>query len=112
MYKGDGGKEDCGNYRGIALLSIVGKLFARILNGRLVPFLEEHELVEEQGGFRRGRGCVDVLYTYSEVVRGRKMEGKSTYCAFIDVRKHMIEFGEMVYGKDCGTQECRERCGE
>ena len=87
LYKGDGGKEDCGNYRGIALLSIVGKLFARILNGRLVPFLEENELVEEQGGFRRGRGCVDVLYTYSEVVRGRKMEGKSTYCAFIDVKK-------------------------
>ena len=52
-----------------------------------MPFLEERELVEEQGGFRRGRGCVDVLYTYSEVVRGRKWEGKSTYCAFIDVKK-------------------------
>ena len=83
----EGEREDCGNYRGIALLSIVGKLFGRVLNSRLMEFVEVRELVEEQGGFRKGRGCVDVLYTWSEVVRGRRSEGLKTFCAFIDVRK-------------------------
>jgi hypothetical protein len=49
--------------------------------------LERHEILEEQGGFRRGRGCSDVLFTWAEVVRGRRTEDKATYCAFIDVKK-------------------------
>ena len=86
LFKG-GDKTDCGNYRGIALLSIVGKVFTRVINGRLMPFMEREELVEEQGGFRNGRGCMDILYTWAEVVRGRRGAGMKTYCAFIDVKK-------------------------
>ena len=85
-FKG-GVETECGDYRGIALLSIVGKLLGRILNARIMPFVEKEELVEEQGGFRTERGCMDVLFAYSEVVHGRKREGKATYCCFIDVRK-------------------------
>ena len=35
--KGD--KEDPGNYRGITFLSVVGKVFCKILNDRLVQYL-------------------------------------------------------------------------
>ena len=48
LFKG-GDKTDCGNYRGIALLSIVGKVFTRVINGRLMPFMEREELVEAGG---------------------------------------------------------------
>ena len=68
-------------------MSIVGKLFSRMMNERLMEYAEREELVEEQGGFRSGRGCLDVLFTWSETVRGRMTEGKKTLCAFIDVRK-------------------------
>ena len=37
--KGD--KEDPGNYRGITLLSVVGKVFCKMLNDRLVKHLDE-----------------------------------------------------------------------
>ena len=53
--KGD--KEEPSNYRGITLLSTVGKLFTRILNNRLNEWAEEYNVyVEAQAGFRRKHG--------------------------------------------------------
>ena len=49
----EGDERDPMNYRGITLLSIVGKVYTRILADRIVGFLErEGGIVEEQGGFR------------------------------------------------------------
>ena len=39
IYKGRGDRRDCGNYRGISLLSVPGKLFARIILDRIRPHL-------------------------------------------------------------------------
>ena len=56
--KGD--KEDAGNYRGITLLSVVGKVLCKILNDKLVQHLNERQaLYEKQAGFRKKRSCVD-----------------------------------------------------
>jgi len=35
VYKGKGDKDECGNYRGISLLSIPGKVHGKILIGRV-----------------------------------------------------------------------------
>ena len=49
--KGD--KEDPGNYRGITLLSVVGKVFCKVLNDRLVKHLDKGKALHEgQAGFR------------------------------------------------------------
>ena len=40
LFKNMGDRHDCNNYRGISLLSIVGKLFARIVLHRLVALAE------------------------------------------------------------------------
>jgi len=85
IYK-DGDKRDPLNYRGITLLSIVGKIYAQIINERLIRWCEKNKvLVEEQGGFRPGRGCPDQLFTLVEVLKNRGE--KPTYCCFIDVKK-------------------------
>ena len=84
--KGD--KEDPGNYRGITLLSVVGKVFCKIINNRLVDHLDKGGLLHEgQAGFRVKRGCVDNVYTLNELVQGRLREGKRTYAFFLDVKK-------------------------
>ena len=60
--KGD--REDPGNYRGITLLSVVGKVFCKVLNNRLVQCLDKGELLHEgQAGFRVNRSCMDNVYS-------------------------------------------------
>ena len=43
--KGD--KEEPGNYRGTMLLGIVGKVFCKILNNRLVKYLDRERALHE-----------------------------------------------------------------
>ena len=52
LYKNKMEKSECSNYRGITLLSIAGKIFARVLLNRLVPIIAENHLPETQCGFR------------------------------------------------------------
>ena len=63
--KGD--LSSCDNWRGIALLKVVGKVIARVVLGRLQQLAEE-ELPESQCGFRSGRGCTDMIYTVGQLV--------------------------------------------
>ena len=63
-----GSKMDCTNYRGISLMSIIGKVFARVLNVR-VKVLTADKLTDEQGGFRAGRGCIDQYLQLSKLLR-------------------------------------------
>ena len=84
--KGD--KEDPGNYRGITLLSVVGKVFCKILNDRLVQYLDKSSKIHEgQAGFRAGRCCIDNIFTLNELIQGRLKEGKKTFSFFLDIQK-------------------------
>ena len=84
--KGD--KEDPGNYRGITLLSVVGKVFCKVLNNRLVERLDRGGVLHEgQAGFRVNRSCMDNVFTLNELVQGRLRENKRTYAFFLDVQK-------------------------
>ena len=112
LYK-KGDAEDPGNYRGITLLNVVGKLFCKILNNRLVSRLEaERALHEGQAGFREKRSCVDNIFTLNEIVQGRMREGKHTYAFFLMFRKHLTQFGMMVYGLSYGNLGLGVGCGE
>ena len=87
LFKG-GDPFDCGDYRGITLLSVVYKLLSAILNSRLSAFCErEGKLAEEQGGFRPGRGCADQVFNLDSIVKGRLLDNKPTFLCFIDIKK-------------------------
>nr|VZI20871.1 unnamed protein product [Spirometra erinaceieuropaei] len=62
LYKRKENRKVCDNHRGISLLNIVGKIFARILLNRLNNNLEQGLLPESQRGFRRHRGTTDMIF--------------------------------------------------
>ena len=49
-----GSRTEFGNYRGISMLSVAGKILAKVLLNRLQP-LSESIIPETQCGFRAGR---------------------------------------------------------
>ena len=59
----DGERKNVDNYRGITLLSVVGKLYTSIINSRISSWLEKNKkLVEEQAGFRAKRSIRTNFY--------------------------------------------------
>ena len=88
MFKGgpEEFKLDPSKYRGITLLSIVGKTYTIILNKRLSDWAEANNIIaDEQAGFRRGRSTMDQLFVLLETIKFRRP--KTTYAAFIDIAK-------------------------
>lgn len=65
--KGD--KSEPNNYRGIALINTLCKLFTQILLSRLNTWLEEHTVIPEfQSGFRKNRSCIDNIFSLTSIV--------------------------------------------
>ena len=79
LYKNKGEKSNCSNYRGITLLSIAGKIFARVLLNRLVPIIAEDHLPETQCGFRANRGTTDMAFVLRKLQK-KCREQNSTVC--------------------------------
>ncbi|KAK6019872.1 endonuclease/exonuclease/phosphatase family protein, partial [Ostertagia ostertagi] len=76
---------ECKNYRGISLLSVVGKVFTKIINARLQ--LHRRSLCRpEQAGFCPGRGCSDQIFALRQLLEERIRCGKRVVVVFIDFR--------------------------
>jgi len=84
LFKGKGDKFECGSYRGISLLSIVGKVYGRILLNKIGI---NERICEEQGGFREGRGCMDQVFTLRMIEEKKREKGKDVYMCFMDLEK-------------------------
>ena len=83
-----GSINDVENYRGITLLSTLGKLFSRMLNNRLSNWAEHYYiLIEAQAGFRPGMGTVDNIFILHGLLTHYLNHGKKLFCAFVDFTK-------------------------
>ena len=80
--------KDPNNYRGIALLNTISKLFCNILEHRLSRFQWECSLVcDEQFGFTEGRMTLDGMFVLDTLIDSVLAQGKKLYIAFIDFQK-------------------------
>ena len=72
------------NYRGVSLLSCIGKLYSAFLNKRLTKFLNDNDLLaDEQNGFRAERSCEDHVFVLNSIVKNNK----NVFSAFVDLKK-------------------------
>ena len=86
LYKGKGDMYECSNFRGISLLSVVGKVYGRVLINRIRD-KTENVTAEVQGEFRRGRGCTDQIFIVRQICEKHLGTGKDVYFAFLDLEK-------------------------
>ena len=77
LYK-SGERTDPGNYRGIALIRCLGKLYLTLWADRLTKRAETF-LSRVQGGFRPRRGCPHQVFSLYDTLVRRKRAGKKSY---------------------------------
>ena len=86
LYKNKGSKCNRGIYRGISLLSIAGKIFARVILNRLIA-VSEHNLPEAKCGFRICRSKVDMIFAMRQLQEKCIKQNMALYSVFIDLTK-------------------------
>ena len=81
-----GSKRDPKNYRGISLLCVIGKLFTKVLNNRLVLWAERNNKIDDaQGAYRKGRSTIDHIFSLSAIIQKYLAKrGGRFYVAFVD----------------------------
>ena len=88
LYKNKGDIKCCDNHRGITLLCIAGKIFARLLLNRLVQHLVIIELIpESQCGFMTGRSTIDPCFSLRQLQEKCWHRNRDLYILFVDLQK-------------------------
>ena len=80
---------DPGNYRGITITSAIGKLFNRVLNQRLVKFLEKYRIINDcQIGFTKKARTTDHMFVLKTIVdKYCNSKNGRVYACFVDLKK-------------------------
>ncbi|KAK6760861.1 hypothetical protein RB195_022072 [Necator americanus] len=82
--KGD--REDLRNYRPICLLSVLYKVFTKVILRRISRTLDEAQ-PQEQAGFRQGFSCLDHIQTVSRVIKVCREHRLPLVLTFVDYEK-------------------------
>ena len=84
LWKGKGDRQDCNNYRGVMLLSVPGKVFARIIIDRVRHHLLEHQR-SGQSGFTPKRSTVDRILALRVLNECRREFLQGLLAAYFDL---------------------------
>lgn len=101
-----GPTDDPENYRGIALVNCILKVFSLVLLERLLSWSDSNDVLPEvQSGFRKGRGCLDNVFILSSVIQLHlRLQGRKVYAAFVDFRRafdgvcHQLLWQKLYHG--------------
>ena len=84
IYKGKGDIQECGNYRGIKLISHTMKIWEKIIEKRI---RDETTIGEEQFGFMPGRGTADAIFALRQMMEKHREKQEGLHMVFIDLEK-------------------------
>lgn len=87
VYK-NGDKTLIQNYRPISILPTISKVLEKLINNRLVEYLETYNLLSpNQYGFRRGTSTSDAVRNLSDHIVNALDKGKKCLSVFLDFQK-------------------------
>ena len=109
IYKNKGPREECGNYRGIALLVAAGKILAGVLLHRLNTHVASNVLPESQCGFRSNRSTVDMIFTARQIQEKCREQHMDLYQCFIDLQKAFDTVNRTALWKMLGKLGCPDK---
>jgi hypothetical protein len=76
------------NYRGITLLSALGKLFTGVINNRLKSWDEMYNVyIEAQAGFKSNMSTADNIFVISGLISHVLNQGRQLFTLFVDFPK-------------------------
>ena len=87
VYK-KGNINDPSNFRGIFLISCLGKVFSSILNSRLNEWAESNDIFcNNQFGFRKEKSVTDCIFTIHGLIEHFLSNSTQFFCSFVDLKK-------------------------
>ena len=88
VFKNVGERSTAKNYRPVSLLSVVSKIFEKLVNNRIVDHLEKCRLFSDfQYGFRSSRSTADLLTVVSDRIARTFNRSGATRAVALDISK-------------------------
>jgi hypothetical protein len=83
-----GNKSDPNNYRPISVLTSISKILEKLINNRLVQYLNKFNLLSNsQFGFRKGKSTEDAILNLTTLISKEVENGKKCLATFLDLKK-------------------------
>ena len=83
-----GGKMSPENFRPIALLSSIYKIFTTIINRRLNSVIQQYDLIpEHQSGFYKGRTTASRIWTLISLINHQRLINENLHVLYLDIKK-------------------------
>ena len=79
-------KRKCTNYRGISLISVPGKVYAKCLEKKCREIVEP-KLTDAQCDFRPGRSTMDQIFALQQIFEKSWEYAKEVNACFVDLEK-------------------------
>jgi hypothetical protein len=85
LNKNKGDRASCDNHRGISLLSIAGKIMARVILNRIKLHLLDDIVSENQCGFRSNRETIVMIFAVCQLHEKCQEQNQNPHMLFVDL---------------------------
>ena len=110
VFKNVGERSTAKNYHPVSLLSVVTKVFEKLVNNRIVVHLEKCGLFcDFQYGFRSSRSTADLLTVVTDKIARAFNRSEATQAVALDISKALTEFGMLVFFTNLSPMEFQVR---
>ena len=110
VFKNVGERSTAKNYRPVSLLSVVSKVFEKLVNNRIVDHLGKCGLFSDfQYGFKSSRSTADLLTVVSDIIATAFNRFGATQAVARDISNLSTGFGMLVFFTNLGLMEFQVR---